>query len=199
MAYDVKCPSCGLLHTLHESDLGSQLACAQCDTEFVFDEPLKQRRAEAKEDRTREKERNREAARVSAAKAEKKADKDRQRKAWVVAETLRDKRASEQADIGAEKQTETRQQPKYIILGVVSWCCYLCALFVTIVLFNVIVQYSLSASVVADTNMSPESLLIPALLTSVLLTHAAAIFFLIVIGAVVAAFRDMVINSWRAQ
>jgi hypothetical protein len=49
MSYQVPCPSCGLVHTLQESDLGRKLACAECNTGFTFDEPLKKPKAEAKE------------------------------------------------------------------------------------------------------------------------------------------------------
>jgi F0F1-type ATP synthase assembly protein I len=49
MSYQVPCPSCGLVHTLQESDLGQKLACAECDVGFTFDEPLKKAKAEAKE------------------------------------------------------------------------------------------------------------------------------------------------------
>lgn len=48
MTYDIECPTCGLLHTLQERDLGVVLVCAGCESEWVYDEPLKQRKAEAK-------------------------------------------------------------------------------------------------------------------------------------------------------
>lgn len=73
MTYDVKCPSCGLLHTLQEDDLGAQLTCAQCDGRWVFDGPLRERKAEAKA--AKKAERRRKQEQVVAAKEKARQDR----------------------------------------------------------------------------------------------------------------------------
>lgn len=45
MAYDVKCPSCGARNVLQESQLGLSVACIKCHKDWMFDGPIRQRKA----------------------------------------------------------------------------------------------------------------------------------------------------------
>lgn len=44
--WSIPCPQCGCVHKLTGKDLGVSLGCAGCGSEFIFDEPLRQKQAE---------------------------------------------------------------------------------------------------------------------------------------------------------
>lgn len=197
MTYDVKCPSCGLLHTLQESDLGNKLACAQCGSEWVFDEPLKRRkaaeeavRAAQKHKRSVAKRAEREEAQVQREAEKRKRAQEEREQDHKTAVALTQRRATALTQQRATMKTPIGKQPEYAILEVASWCCYVLSGLSTLALIIMLFDGDKTAPLLGLQLGLPDRFIFAWLIVSIVYVATS--------GAVIAAFRDIAINSWKS-